>query len=148
MRLSVGLNVNVFLFCFFLPLLDSFISVIEIQGCSADLLSAHGMRVCRWAKTTWTYYDANGFSFHFHPGCNHLSLTHSSSMFITHTAKKKKIPGRFLPQQGLIHILYIICKLLGQSCFDKALEVAGSKLAVCLTLTVERIQTSSPPRKL
>lgn len=74
---------------------------------------------------------------------SYLSLTHSAVTCITHTHIIKS-PGHFFPQRGLIHISYIACKSLGQSCFDEALKVAGGRLALCLTFTVPRIQTSLP----
>lgn len=74
-----------------------------------------------------------------------LSLTHSAVTCITHThTHSVKSPGHFFPQRGMIHISYIACKSLGQSCFDEALKVAGGRLALCLMFTVPRIQTSLP----
>ncbi len=99
---------------------------------------------CRWAQATWTYYRCDGFSFVHHPISNHFCLSPAQPSHVSHT--QHKIPGHFLPQRGMIHISYIACKSLGQNCFDEALEVAGGRLAPCLTFTVSRIQTSFPQK--
>lgn len=94
----------------------------------------------RWAQVTWTYNYCDGFSFLHHPISNHLCLSPTQPSHVSHT--QHKISGHFLPQRGMIHISYIACKSLGQNCFDETREVAGGRLALCLTLTVPRIQTS------
>lgn len=114
----------------------------SVSLCVSVYYTSSSMWVCRWAKATWTYYCCDGFSFLHHPISNQLCLSPTQPSHVSHT--QHKIPGHFLPQRGMIHISYIACKSLGQNCFDEAWEVAGGRLALCLTLTVPRIQTNPP----
>lgn len=109
-----------------------------LLACASACRPHPSMWVCRWVRATRTHYLYDGFSFLHHPISNHFCLSPTEPSHVSRA--RHKIPGHFLLQRGMIHISYIACKSLGQNCFDEALEVAGGRLALCLTLTVPRIQ--------